>query len=170
MSLSSNIKKYRELKKLTVEDLAEKLEVSRQSVYDWEDRGITPRKNKLYKIAKVLDVKVTDLYDEGERQLVDNDVNLTENMEEENISRGTVYQDIVEKNTEYLLVPRKIILEKYELLSNNRVEQDKKKMEEESKTADTMRNTIATLLATQQKLLEQIQNLESQIFQMKQAQ
>ena len=61
--LGKNIKKYREFKKLTQNDLAEKVDLSREYIADIE-RGL---KNislrKLYMIADVLEVKCSDLVD-----------------------------------------------------------------------------------------------------------
>ena len=61
--LGLNIKKYRELRGLTQNQLAEKVDLSREYVADIE-RGL---KNislrKLYAIADVLNVKCSDLVD-----------------------------------------------------------------------------------------------------------
>ena len=61
--LGKNIKKYRELRKLTQEELAERVELSREYIADIE-RGL---KNislrKLYKIVDTLEIKCSDLVD-----------------------------------------------------------------------------------------------------------
>ena len=61
--LGKNIKKYREIKKLTQNELAEYVDLSREYIADIE-RGL---KNislrKLYMIADVLNVKCSDLID-----------------------------------------------------------------------------------------------------------
>lgn len=54
MDFSSKLKKARELKNVSVDDLAEKLGVSRQTVYDWESGKSEPRKEKLYKLQQIL--------------------------------------------------------------------------------------------------------------------
>ena len=48
MKFGDNLKKLRKTKKLSQEDLAEKLNVSRQSVSKWETGDAYPEMNKYY--------------------------------------------------------------------------------------------------------------------------
>ena len=57
-NISSNIKKHRELKGLTQDELAQQMGVSRQTVIGWES-GTLPRETKLDKLSKVLGIKFT---------------------------------------------------------------------------------------------------------------
>ena len=82
MALGDNIKKIRKLRRLSVEDFAAQIGVSRQSIYDWEDGGITPRKKQLDKILQVLEVKVTQLFDDDS----------AENLTRVNESESPAYQ------------------------------------------------------------------------------
>jgi len=50
------ITKIRENLDLTKKELAVKLEVSRQSVHNWENRGIKPNQESISKIADMLEV------------------------------------------------------------------------------------------------------------------
>lgn len=50
---------------MSVDELATQVGVSRQSIYDWEDEDVTPRKKQLDKLAEVLGVTVSDLFKEG---------------------------------------------------------------------------------------------------------
>lgn len=59
-----NIKIIRELRGLKIDYFAKKLGVSRQSIYDWEEKGVIPRKAKLDEIAKILQVSVAELFDD----------------------------------------------------------------------------------------------------------
>ena len=82
---SANIQKFRKLKSLSVEGLAAKIGVKRQSVYDWETKDTLPRKKKLYKLAEVLGVKVADLFhDEKDKKLTSVSINddLSDELEE----------------------------------------------------------------------------------------
>lgn len=54
MEFSQKLKNARELKNLSVDDLAEKMSVSRQTVYDWESGKSEPRKAKLDKLKQIL--------------------------------------------------------------------------------------------------------------------
>lgn len=71
MSLGLNILIYREKKRLTQEQLADLIEVTRQTVSLWESDAMQPSRAKLQKLAKALGVTVAQLYSD------DVDSNLT---------------------------------------------------------------------------------------------
>ena len=64
MSLGSNIKNIRKERKLTQEQIAEKLGVSFQAVSSWERDEYKPDVDKLRLLAKTLDVSVSSLVEE----------------------------------------------------------------------------------------------------------
>lgn len=59
--VSENIKKFRAIKNLTQEELADKLCVTRQAVSNWENGKTEPDIDTLNKIASVLEVSVEEL-------------------------------------------------------------------------------------------------------------
>ena len=59
--VGKNIKSFREQRKLTQSELAEKLNVTRQAVSNWENEKTEPDIDTLQKIASVLDVSVEEL-------------------------------------------------------------------------------------------------------------
>ena len=59
--VGKSIKKYREEKKLTQDDLAEKLSVTRQAVSNWECGKTQPDIETLHKISEALEVSVEEL-------------------------------------------------------------------------------------------------------------
>lgn len=61
MKFGDNLKKIRKLKKLSQEDLAEKLNVSRQSVSKWETGDAYPEMNNLLELCKIFHCKINDL-------------------------------------------------------------------------------------------------------------
>lgn len=66
--VGNNIKKFRKLKKMSQQDLADKLElmaiyVCRGSISRIEDKSRTVTDIELYGIAKVLNVEINDLYE-----------------------------------------------------------------------------------------------------------
>ena len=61
MSLASNIKYYRQRENLTQEELAEKVDVARSTVTQWETGWSQPRMGAIQRIASVLNVSVSDL-------------------------------------------------------------------------------------------------------------
>lgn len=61
MSLGENIYKLRTGKKLSQEDFASAMEVSRQSVSKWENNMAVPELEKLIKMAKLFEVSLDEL-------------------------------------------------------------------------------------------------------------
>ncbi len=61
MNFHENFFKYRKAKGFTQEEMAEKMEVSRQSVSKWENGEAVPDLSKVIKIAELLEVSVDEL-------------------------------------------------------------------------------------------------------------
>ena len=61
MNLGENIYYYRTKSNMSQGDLADKLEVSRQSVSRWENNSATPELDKLLKMSIIFDVTLDDL-------------------------------------------------------------------------------------------------------------
>ena len=61
MKFGDNLKKIRILKKLSQEDLAEKINVSRQSISKWETGDAYPTMNNLLELCKIFHCKINDL-------------------------------------------------------------------------------------------------------------
>lgn len=62
--LNDNIKKFRKIKKLTQEQVAEKLNVSRQTVSKWESGETIPDIYNCCELAKLYEITVDDLLNE----------------------------------------------------------------------------------------------------------
>ena len=67
MTLAEKILSLRTQRGMSQDDLAEKLEVSRQSVSKWETAQSTPDLDKIIKLADLFGVSVDELVREGER-------------------------------------------------------------------------------------------------------
>lgn len=61
MKFGENLKNLRKLKKLSQEDLAEKVNVSRQSISKWETGEAYPEMNNLLMLCKIFHCKINDL-------------------------------------------------------------------------------------------------------------
>lgn len=66
MSLSEKLLSLRKEKGLSQEELAEKLEISRQSISKWERGESSPDTNNLIKLAKIYDVSLDELINNKE--------------------------------------------------------------------------------------------------------
>jgi len=64
MSIGNNIRMYRKERKLTQEQVADKLGVTFQAVSSWERDEYTPDTDKLIRLASLLDVSVSSLIEE----------------------------------------------------------------------------------------------------------
>lgn len=68
--VGKNIKKYRALKNMSQEDLAEQLNVTRQAVSNWETGKTQPDIETLHNISMILDVSIEELIYGTERKSV----------------------------------------------------------------------------------------------------
>lgn len=64
MKLSEKIKKFREKAGLTQEQLAEKMEVQRNTVWRWENQKANLKADNIHKLSTVLHVDTSDLIDD----------------------------------------------------------------------------------------------------------
>lgn len=65
MSIGENIKRIREAKGISQYALAKTLNISQQSVDQWERSLTNPRKNNIAKLAKVLNVSIDELFSDN---------------------------------------------------------------------------------------------------------
>lgn len=105
MKFGDNLKKLRKTKKLSQEDLAEKLNVSRQSVSKWETGDAYPEMNNLLELCKVFHCKINDLVNDS---IIDID-SLGENVKKEVISLKQEEQNKMKGLSKAISVLAKII-------------------------------------------------------------
>lgn len=65
MKFGNNLKKLRKIKKLSQEDLAEKVGVSRQSVSKWETGDAYPEMNNILELCKIFHCRISDLVNDS---------------------------------------------------------------------------------------------------------
>ena len=83
--IEKNIKKFREQKNISQVELAEKLNVTRQAVSNWERGKTQPDIDTLHKIADILEISIEELIYGNKRtnNVVHNhihNINITENV------------------------------------------------------------------------------------------
>lgn len=61
MNFSTNLIRFRKMKGYTQEELAEKLQISRQSISKWENGEVIPDLSKTIKLAEILNVSIDQL-------------------------------------------------------------------------------------------------------------
>ena len=80
MSLGKFIAKRRKYMRLTQEELAEKINVSKSAIAKWETDAGIPDRDNLQRLAKAINVSVDDLHriiDTNDLEDVDLEVNIT---------------------------------------------------------------------------------------------
>lgn len=66
MKIGNKLNQLRKLSGMTQEQLAEKLNVSRQTISKWESDSTTPDLESIVKISRIFHVSLDDLFREGE--------------------------------------------------------------------------------------------------------
>ncbi len=69
--LSENIKKYRKENKMSQDELADKLNVSRQSVSLWENGQTQPTIDNIIALANIFNVTANDLFGDDIKKTAD---------------------------------------------------------------------------------------------------
>ena len=77
MEIGNKINQLRKLSGMTQEQLAEKLNVSRQTISKWEAGGTSPDLDSIVKVSKIFHVSLDDLLTEGESDVTKNDEQIT---------------------------------------------------------------------------------------------
>ena len=77
MQIGNKINQLRKLSGMTQEQLAEKLNVSRQTISKWEAGGTSPDLDSIVKVSKIFHVSLDDLLTEGESDVTKNDEQIT---------------------------------------------------------------------------------------------
>ena len=72
MNFKDNLKKLRKDNNLSQEDLAEKLNVSRQSVSKWEQGLAYPEMDKVLQICKMFDLNIDELLNQNVKEVKNN--------------------------------------------------------------------------------------------------
>ena len=68
MEVGKNIAFYRKKALLTQEDLADLMQVSRQTIYKWEHNLSNPELGKLAQLTKILKISFDDLLKQEEKK------------------------------------------------------------------------------------------------------
>ena len=72
MNLSDNLKKLRKENNLSQEELADKLNVSRQSVSKWESGSAYPEMDKMIQLCKIFNVNIDELLNQDIKEVKNN--------------------------------------------------------------------------------------------------
>ena len=90
MSLSENLQNLRKIKNMSQEELAEKLNVSRQAVSKWESGNGYPETEKIISICEIFDCSMDELV----KGKITSDIKLEKNEYEEVMDKEAKYTSI----------------------------------------------------------------------------
>lgn len=80
MKLGENILKYRKENHLSQEDLAYKVNVTRQTISNWELNDTMPNPEQLKKLSQVFQVSIDELLDNDVHRILENKISNTEKL------------------------------------------------------------------------------------------
>jgi len=110
MAIGDNIKRIRELRKMSVQQLADKMGKGKQNIYNWESGDTEPELESIKLLSKALDVPINELTGENPTS-----VDKPSDNNGKAAAPEEVYRNLVESNSEYRLVP-KVIFDNYEIV------------------------------------------------------
>lgn len=90
MNLGEKIHQQRTMKELSQGDLAEMLNVSRQSISKWENNTATPDLEKIVKMSEIFEISIDELVKGEEKIAINETVTFNDNQSEENIDFPSV--------------------------------------------------------------------------------
>lgn len=134
MDIGANIKRYRELRGLSVEQLGDKMGIGKAGIYKWEKNETTPSIESLTDVAKALDCRLMDL-------LADN---ITQGQNEATVKEKALGDDSInmirsllelEKVGNYMFMPKSVLEGDYRLSLKS----------ERDQTIDALNRLIANL-------------------------
>lgn len=145
MPIKDNIRIIRELKNKTVPKLAKESGLSKTSIYAWESGEYEPGKDNLDILAKYLDVPIKDFYDDEKWNNKSDNSERLESKVIPNDNNEDIYRNIVEGNTEYILIPRSVLDGKYRLVPMEELKQHQINLDAKDETIDRLLGLIETL-------------------------
>jgi transcriptional regulator with XRE-family HTH domain len=128
MPIKDNIKRIRLLRSLSVQQLADKMSIGKQSIYDWEAGKYEPGPENLDELAKALDVKKMELFEENPTSAMKS----TDNKE---ITPDSLIKEI---HPDYFVVPKTIIQGDYRLELVTQMESKERLMQKALDTQDAL--------------------------------
>jgi transcriptional regulator with XRE-family HTH domain len=175
MSIAGNYKIIRKFKNKTAAEIRAATGISKQNLSTWENDHSNPGPEFIDLLAKFFDLPKELFYRDGlTKEYMENHYsgkNITpvqersDNKENEMVTRGEVYRDIVEGNTEYVLVLRSV-LQDAQIISNVQLASSMKNMDAIVKKMDEdsqiMKIIVTKFVDTVEKVILRSQPVQTQ--------
>jgi hypothetical protein len=148
----------------SVTALEDYVEAGRSSINNFYKENKEPGRKTLKKIKSLPGLNL-EWYETGKGQVFlkngtgvkeSTDNSIMEDPEE-------VYRKLVEGNTEYVLIPRSVLQEKYRLVSLEQFQKDKEQMEKDKKESENQQRIIDKLLDQYDKVIARLTVLDPKL-------
>jgi hypothetical protein len=123
---------------VSVTDLEEMGGIGNATLKSWKDKPLGFSSNTLSAFKLKLRIR-EEWWKTGEGEKFITPVQEAGNNKE---NRGEVYRNIVEGNTEYLLIPRSVFADKYRLVAVEKIDQEKEELREKNKQIRDLNDII----------------------------
>ena len=158
MAVGDNIKKYRELRGFSVDDLAELTGIKRANIYNWEAHKHKPDIDSLITLSKRLDITINELLGENITPVQNGSDNKEKTLGPSESLR--VIQEALEEGSEYRIVPKTILNGEYRIFPKSELDLRAQELEERRRERQ---ETIDAKNALIKALEDEIAELRSRI-------
>ncbi|MGI6563345.1 MAG: helix-turn-helix transcriptional regulator [Clostridia bacterium] len=94
-NIGQNIKRFREEKKMTQEQLAEQMNVTRQAVSNWENGKTLPNIDTLFRLSLIFEISIEEIIYGEKRKLITNVTKVTNQTVRQGVGFGAVLAMII---------------------------------------------------------------------------
>lgn len=155
MALKDNIKRFRVLRNLSVQELADKMTIGKANIYNWESGTNKPDIDSLTALSKALDTSINDLLGEDITPVQKGSDNTEIPLGED---KPIKLDDIIEGNSHYSIVPNTLISGEYRMILDRDITW---RMEIITSLMDAKNETIRDLRARLEKMERERDELRS---------
>lgn len=146
MSLSDNIKRFRKLRGLSIQAMADKMGIDKAGIYKWEDGSTIPGGKKLTEISNALGVTVSELLEENLTQAE----KVSDNTEKP--PKGELPLDMLQKMVEgnygdYLVIHKSVLMDQYRLVAIETYKSNEEQLAKKDNQIDTLFDIIKKMIS-----------------------
>lgn len=167
-----NYRIIREFRQKTQEEVGKETGISKQNISLWENRISNPGQKFIDRLASYFNIPKETFYVETLtlEYLEKNFSGKNSTPEQKSMDKKEkidtqedIYRNLVEGNTEYILIPRSVLQEKYRLVALEQFQKDKEQMDKDKAIIDK-------LLSMNESLVAEIRSMKTQVPELQKAQ
>lgn len=112
MSIGKNLRKMRVKKKLSQQEVADRLKIDRITYINWENEISDVKSQYIPKIAEIFDVEIQDLFNSDKKIQITNNIENKDRAGGVGVQKGNVVINIINMNNEESAIKLREQLEK----------------------------------------------------------